>query len=123
MKKKTICYLLYIIIFFVSIFGFSLGLSRNPFGFGIIFIWIINPIALFIGNLLVGMEKKTKWISYLYPVITGILFMLLPYLTYSLANTIATGNINPLDFSLLLIGTLISLAGYLIGVFVYHMLT
>ena len=45
----------------------------------------------------------------------GVGLMLVPYLTTTLANTLATGNVHSPDPGVLLVGTAISLVGLLVG--------
>ena len=80
-------------------------------GYSILFIWIIQPVLIIAASFLIG--KKNFWGNYKWgiSIAFGILYMLAEYLTFSLANNIAFAKINMPQFSMILYGALISLAG------------
>ena len=72
-------------------------------------IWIIIPLTTFILSLLIGEMGLFASIAF------GIMYMLLAYMSFSLANNIATGKVNEPDWTLLLVGAVISLLGIGVG--------
>lgn len=78
-------------------------------------IWIIIPLTTFILSLLIGemdLWGRCKWFA---SIAFGIMYMLLAYMSFSLANNIATGKVNEPNWTLLLVGAVISLLGIGIG--------
>lgn len=111
--------LIYPIIWVLSgiIFWILLGKS-HPFLFAIAFLWIINPLGLFISSLLIGNEAKHRtWLIWSIPISFGILFMLLGYLTFDLASMLSFGNFTPPSLGMFFIGYAFSMAGILLGRF------
>jgi len=53
--------------------------------------------------------------TYAIPVFMGVLYALLPYSTFSLANTLTSGNFHVPDVQMLLAGMLLSALGLLLG--------
>ncbi len=115
MKKNYDIYLIYSLIFLVSVLSFWLGFGQDAFGYGILIIWLLNPIAILISGILLGKRRSFRSFEYLYPIYFGILYMMLSYFTFSLANNIAFDKINMPDFSLVFFGTMIAYLGYFIG--------
>ena len=60
---------------------------------------------------------RFAWIGIL---ASGVLYMLIPYVTFSLANTLATGNLHAPDLMMLLVGSGLSLISYLVGAAIRH---
>ena len=87
-------------------------------GYVLLYLYILLPAAAFTVSLLIslyGFFGKWKW---LWIVPFGVLYMLMPYATFSAANMLSTGGLLSPDFTLLPVGALISLAGMLTGVLI-----
>lgn len=116
MNKRTRIYLVYIIIFIISLLFFWVGLTPpDAFGYSLIFIILLNPSVIFISNLFIGLKLKRSKIDYVIPIGYGIFYMLLGYLTFSLANMLAFGNINLPRLEAFIVGTLLSYGGLYVG--------
>lgn len=114
--KKAGLALAYPAVWALSVAAFWLFMSgSDAMGYVILFIWIINPVAIFAVSFLIGSRGawgKRAWIA---PVVLGAMYMLLPYATFSLANTLSSGNINPLDVEMALFGMATSVLGIGLG--------
>lgn len=115
-KKETGLLLAYPIIWALSIAIFWLFMSgADAMGYSILFIWILNPAAVFIVSFMLGKRTPRGARTYAIPVFMGVLYALLPYSTFSLANTLTSGNFHAPDVRMLLAGMLLSALGLLLG--------
>lgn len=120
-KAKLSRYILigiYLIIWVILISLFWLSTSSiDGFGYSLITFYIVLPITTFVLSILIGKESSWGNIRFLMPVFFGIMYMLVDYTTFSLANMIYFDKLNIPDFSLLISGAIISYIGLLIGLF------
>ena len=80
-------------------------------GYSIMFLWVLLPVTTFIVSLFIGKNNywgKAKWAFALF---FGIMFMLVPYSTFSAANMVAFHKFMWPNFAVLPAGAAISLAG------------
>ena len=106
---------------YLLIWGFALIVfwffsdPADAMGYSIMFLWVLLPLLTFVLSLLIGENglggRKNAWVSLLF----GVMFMGAEYATFTAANWHATGNPSLPDFSLLGIGTAISLLGIFAG--------
>jgi len=116
MNQRTKIYLVYVFLFIISLLFFWVILTAgDAFGYSLIFIIFLHPIVIFFSNLFIGLKIKRRKIDYVIPIGYGIFYMLLGYLTFSLANMIAFGNVNFPNLEPFIIGTLLSYGGLFIG--------
>lgn len=112
-KMLSILYL----IFWVSgviVFYFFLD-SSDTMGYSVMYLWIIIPVLTFLVSISVGKNNyggRGKWIL---AIILGILYMLLPYVTFSLSYMLSTKKAQFPDFVMMLYGIVISFIGLGIG--------
>jgi hypothetical protein len=81
--------------------------------------YVLLPVTTFIISLLIAKNNywnKCKWLSSL---IFGTMYMLAEYTTFSLSNMLAFDKINTPEWSMILIGSIISLIGLGIGTLIY----
>ena len=118
--SKLALILSYLIIWAIAVIVFWCFMSgSDAMGFSLIFLWIILPITTFTISLLIGRNnywKKAKWLA---AVGFGIMYMLAEYSTSSMANNLAFQKVNIPDFTMLIIGVMISLIGLGIGQVIY----
>lgn len=120
--SKLILIVSYLVIWAVSIAAFWFFTAESDaMAYGLIFIWIVNPVAIFLLSFIVGKNDywgRLKWIC---SIIFGILFSLVPYTTYDMANMIAFDKPIPIpEFSMIPVGAIISVLGLLLGIAVEH---
>lgn len=117
MKNKKVPLLIYLSVWCVTVAIFWLFIN-NPLVilFGVIVFRVLLPVTTFVVSILIGANDhwgKYKWIT---PIVLGIMYILCGYATFSVANTIASGNINVPEVKLAFPAAIISIVGLAIGV-------
>ena len=84
-------------------------------GYSIMFLWVLLPATTLTVSLLIGKNGDGGKVRWLLALFFGIMYMLAEYATFDTANMIAFEKVNLPEFSMVLIGTLISVAGMGIG--------
>ena len=114
--SKLLLLLTYLLIWAISLIAFWFFTDgSDAMGYSIMYLWIVLPVTTLIVSILIGNNNywgKAKWFS---SFVMGILYMLAEYATFSAANMTAFHKINSPEWSLLVIGTIISLIGLIIG--------
>lgn len=113
--------LLLLILTYLAIWSLSLIVfwfftsGSDAMGYGIMFLWVLLPIATFILSLLIGKNDfggQRKWLAC---IAFGVMYMLADYATFSAANMAAFGKFNLPAFAMIPAGAVISLIGLGIG--------
>ena len=84
------------------------------FGYALLVIWGLLPLLTLAVSAVVGSRVRGAAAWAAVPVL-GCMFMLLPYVTFYLANTLTFGNVNAPDAGAFLAGAVCSAAGVLLG--------
>lgn len=120
--SKLIVIMTYFVIWAISLIVFWFFTNESDaMGFGIMFLWVLLPVATFVTSLLIGRNDywgKRKWLS---AIVFGIMYMLAEYATFSAANMVTFGKINMPEFGMILTGAIISVIGLGIGSGIKHM--
>ena len=87
----------------------------DAMGYGIVFLWLVLPVAAFVISLLIGRGGYGGRQGWLLPLVFGTMHMLAGYATFMLANMLSVGILRLPQPSLLLKGTIISAAGFWFG--------
>ena len=113
--------LLYFLVFDLSLIMFWWVISPgDAMGYSLVFQVGVLPVATFVTSLLIGIHNywgKWKWLSV--PIL-AVMYMLLDYLTFKLANAIAFHKVNTPDMIWFWIGAAVSAVGLLIGVLIHR---
>lgn len=129
MKSKTLdrlspslrILLLYLLLwmFPIAIFWIFKGII-NPMLYSIVFLYGWYPISACVFSYIIG--KRDYWgkLKWLLPVIIGVLNGLDWWLTFALANTLLTGNLNLPHIEDILLNIVASAIGLAIGVTVFY---
>lgn len=112
------CLLVYLMIWTISILSFWIFSIDNAMGYSVVVFYIIIPIVTFVLSICMGKENGN--FKYIVPVLFGIMYMLAEYLTFSLDNMITFNKVNLPDFSMIIIGMVISYIGVFINSFKKH---
>lgn len=88
----------------------------DAMGYSLIVIWFLIPFSTAAVSFFIGKKDYLGKLKYASPLFFGTMFMLLDYLTFSLANTVAFGKLNEPEAELFVAGTAISLISLIIGV-------
>ncbi len=116
--SKLALILVYLVIWTIAIvffWVFTAKDSGDPMGYSLMFLWIILPVSIFIISFLISKNDywgKRKW---LIPIGFGVMYMLAEYATFSMANNVAFNKVNAPEFSMIIVGAVISLAAMGIG--------
>ena len=119
LARRTVAFLAlaYLIAWALMVAAFWLTPDRSgsmAFGYALFVIWLVMPVLTFAVSAAAGrlVEGAAAWV--VIPAL-GVMFMLLPYVTYSLANTLSFGNVHVPDARDFLVGAVCSAAGVLLG--------
>ena len=90
-------------------------------GYSIMFLWVLLPVTTFV-NFPADWKKLITWEGWkwFFSIAFGIMYMLAEYATFSAANMISFDKINMPQFSLILIGAIISQTGLVVGTFINY---
>lgn len=110
----------YILIQAISLIAFWAFLDdAYVMGYTILFIWIIQPVTICALSFLIAKSKYFIKAQWLFPLIFGIGYLLLPYCTFDMANMLSTGSLLAPSWEPFGIGVIVSIAGLLIGKLTY----
>jgi len=117
MNKERKLYLgIYFVIWSISILSFWIFNNEiDSMGYSLMVFYLILPITTFIISYLVGKDKNSKTFKYYLPIFFGIMYMLAEYATFSLLNMTSFSKFNLPDFTMIIIGAVISYLGILGG--------
>lgn len=87
----------------------------DAMGYGIVYLWLVLPVAAFVISLLIGRGGYGGRQGWLLPLAFGAMYMLAEYATFTLANMLSFSVLRLPKPSLLLKGTIISAAGFWFG--------
>ena len=83
----------YLVIWGVSIAFFWVGTApTDAMGYGLVFLWFLIPVATMVVAFFVGRDEEWREVRWLMLLFFGAMYMLAPYATFSLANTLHSGN-------------------------------
>jgi transcriptional regulator with XRE-family HTH domain len=108
-------------VFSLIVFWFFIS-PTDAMGYSLVFLYMILPITMIVISLFIGKNNhfgKWKW---LLPIISGVMYMLAQYATFSMKNMIANDftRINLPNFEMILIGGILTAIGLGIGSLIYH---
>ena len=117
--SKIILIGIYLLIWAISeiVFWFFTEPS-DAMGYSLMFIWVLMPVTIFIIAFTAGKNGYFGKLKWLLPVIFGIMYMLVPYSTFSASNMAAYHVFRWPDFPMLPIGAAIAYAGMGLGVLI-----
>ena len=113
-KIVTPAVLLVAWLFSLFVFWCLIG-PADALGYAILFFYGLMPLTILGTSLAVGLLRPYGKMSWLFVPAAAVLAMLLPWLTFSLANTLTFGNLNPLDPVSFVFGAVFSAVGFAIG--------
>lgn len=114
--SKLILIISYLVIWAISLIVFwFFTSSSDAMGYSVMFLWILLPVTTFVYSLLIGKNNYWGNWKWLFPLGFGVMYMLAEYATFSTANMISFSKINAPEFSMILIGAIISAIGLGIG--------
>lgn len=117
-KKSSVIILIaiYLGIWAIALSVFWFFCSRlDAMGYSIMFFWILLPVTIFIISLFIGENIYFRKSKVLLSIFFGIMYMFAEYLTFSTKNMISFKKFNFPEFMMILVGSIISLLGMIIG--------
>ena len=112
---KLVLPVAYLVVWGGSVAGIWLADTVSLMGAIILWLYLLMPavtLGTSVAATLLDVYGRATW---LWAPVCGVGLMLVPWLTTSLANTFATGNVHAPDLGLSAVGTAISLVGLLVG--------
>ena len=111
-KRILIC--IYLGIWALSILTFWLFTGeQDGIGYSLMVLYCIIPITTFILSFIIGKDKSWDFARYFMPIFFGVMYMLVEYATFSLANMTSFSKFNLPEFSMIVSGAVISYIGIL----------
>ena len=106
----------YPIVWAVSVAAYWFFMSPSDvMGYTLVFIYVLNPVAILAISFLIGAMGARGGCAWTVPVLFGAAYMLLPYVTFSLANTLTTGSIHVPEIGMMLLGAALSAISLYLG--------
>ena len=106
----------YAVIWLISVIAFwTITTGSDAMGYSLVFVWLLNPAAIVVSSLCASMKEWPGLAALLLVAGCGFLYMLLPYLTFTLGNIFYSGNLSAPDPTLFVVGALASVVGLLVG--------
>lgn len=112
---KLVLPVTYLVVWGGSVAGIWLADTVNLMGAIILWLYLLMPAVTLGTSVAAALLDAYGRATWLWAPACGVGLMLVPWLTTSLANTLATGNVHAPDLGVLAVGTAISLAGLLVG--------
>ena len=108
--------IVYAVVWVLSVIAFwTITTGSDAMGYSLVFIWLLNPAAIIVASLCASMKEWPGLVALLLVAGCGLLYMLLPYLTFTLGNILYTGALRAPDPVLFVVGALASVVGLLVG--------
>ena len=114
-KHSGFVLLPYFAIWLLSVGFFWLIDGADAFAYSLIVIWILIPVTTFVTSFVTGFGNRFGKLKWLLPVLFGVMYMLLSYCTFGMANMIAFNKVNSADLTMLPLGAGISVFGIVAG--------
>lgn len=114
--KKAIIFALYPVMWTLCITYFWYNRDYvDAMGYALIVIWFLIPFATLVSSFFIGFKNYLGKLKFVLPVFYGVMHMLTGTLTFDLANTLHSGNINTPEWTMLPLCMMISALGLAIG--------
>lgn len=114
--SKPLLFGAYSVVWVAEVAAFWLGGRADAMGYSIIALYIVLPLAAVVVTFLMGKTEGLSFASGLLFIFVGVMYMLAPYLTFSLANMIAFEHVNMPDLTGLVFGAACGAIGLVLGV-------
>lgn len=102
----------YLVIWGVSIAFFWVAAGpTDAMAYGLIVLWLLLPVTTAVVSFFIGRDEEWQGVRWLMLLFFGVMYMLVPYATYSCANIAAFGTFHLPDLENMLPGVLSSAVG------------
>ena len=114
-RARLVLPVIYLCAWAASILAIWMADTVGLMGAIILWLYLVMPAVTLGTSVAAALLNPSGRATWLWAPACGAGLMLVPYLTTTLANTLATGNVHSPDPGVLLVGTAISLVGLLVG--------
>ena len=112
---RRITVLAYLVVWALVILTFWLGGRQNAMGYALVNLYLVLPVTTLAASAAVGLDEGWRGVRWLMLLFFGVLYMLAPYATFSLANMASFGQQRLPEAAAMLPGILCAAAGMGIG--------
>lgn len=115
-RSRIITILCYLLIWAVSMIVYWFFTSgSDAMGYSLLFMWIILPVTTFVVSVIIGRNEFWGQWKWAFTLFFGLMYMLSDYGTFKISNNLAFDKLNAPQWSMLVIGAVISAIGMLLG--------
>ena len=115
-RNKMITILSYLLIWAIAMIAFWFFKDdSSAMGYSLLYLWVILPVTTFFVSVIIGINDFWGIKKWAFTVFFGIMYMLVEYGTFKMANNIAFNKLNAPDWGMIVVGAIISAIGMLIG--------
>lgn len=112
---RRITVLAYLVVWALVILTFWLGGRQDAMGYALVNLYLVLPVTTLAASAAVGLDEGWRGVRWLMLLFFGVLYMLVPYATFSLANMASFGQPRLPEAAAMLPGILCAAAGMGIG--------
>ena len=112
---RRITVLAYLVVWALVILTFWLGGRQDAMGYALVNLYLVLPVTTLAASAAVGLDEGWRGVRWLMLLFFGVLYMLVPYATFSLANMASFGQLRLPEAAAMLPGILCAAAGMGIG--------
>lgn len=112
---RRITVLAYLVVWALVILTFWLGGRQDAMGYALVNLYLVLPVTTLAASAAVGLDEGWRGIRWLMLLFFGVLYMLAPYATFSLANMASFEQLRLPEAAAMLPGILCAAAGMGIG--------
>lgn len=112
---RRITVLAYLVVWALVILTFWLGGRQDAMGYALVNLYLVLPVSTLAVAVMMGLDEGWRGVRWLMLLFFGILYMLAPYATFSLANMASFGQLRLPEAAAMLPGILCGAAGMSIG--------
>lgn len=112
---RRITVLAYLVVWALVILTFWLGGRQDAMGYALVNLYLVLPVTTLAASAAVGLDEGWRGVRWLMLLFFGVLYMLAPYATFSLANMASFGQPRLPEAAAMLPGILCAAAGMGIG--------
>ena len=112
---RRITVLAYLVVWALVILTFWLGGRQDAMGYALVNLYLVLPVTTLAASAAVGLDEGWRGVRWLMLLFFGVLYMLVPYATFWLANMASFGQLRLPEAAAMLPGILCAAAGMGIG--------
>ncbi|WP_294499965.1 helix-turn-helix transcriptional regulator [uncultured Gemmiger sp.] len=112
---RRITVLAYLVVWALVILVFWLGGRQDALGYSLVNLYLVLPVTTLAVSVVMGLDEGWRGVRWLMLLLLGLLYMLVPYATFSLANMASFGQLRLPEAAAMLPGILCAAAGMGIG--------